>query len=64
MKAYDVKCPNCKSENKDLYLDETEGSFICEKCGRMTTVPGFERARKIPVYSGAALAKAFAHKIS
>lgn len=64
MKAYDVKCPNCKSENKDLYLDETEGSFICEKCGHMTTVPGFERARKIPVYSGVALAKAYAHKIS
>lgn len=26
-------CPICGTVNKDLNLDETNGWFICEKCG-------------------------------
>ena len=30
MKRYDVKCPICGTENKDLYFEETDGWMICE----------------------------------
>ena len=55
-----VKCPHCGTVNKNMYLDETEGWFECEKCGIATRVPGLERltsavcakygCEKIPVY--------------
>ena len=32
MKMYDVKCPVCGAVNKGLYLEETRGWMICEKC--------------------------------
>ena len=35
---YKVICPNCKAEQKGLNLDETEGSYVCSKCGKQTTV--------------------------
>ena len=34
MKKYDVKCPFCGTVNKNLFLDETHGWMICEKCQR------------------------------
>lgn len=36
MKQYDVKCPKCGAENKDLYLGETDGWYICDCCGKQT----------------------------
>ena len=27
------KCPKCGQANNDLYLDETEGWYICSRCG-------------------------------
>ncbi len=32
--TYNVKCPLCGTENKNLYLDETNGWFECECCKR------------------------------
>lgn len=57
MKQYDVKCPKCGAENKDLYLEETDGWYICEHCGLQSKVAGFERPHKIPVFTGTQLAK-------
>ncbi len=33
MKQYDMKCPNCGTVNRGLYLEETNGWMICEHCG-------------------------------
>jgi len=27
------KCPKCGQQNCGLYLDETEGWYICSRCG-------------------------------
>ena len=62
MKAYDIRCPKCNAINRNLYLDETEGSYICERCKSTNRVPGFESGIRVPIYTGRALAKAFAHK--
>ena len=35
---YNVICPNCKAEQKHLNLEETEGSYVCSKCGKQTTI--------------------------
>lgn len=35
---YNIKCPNCGTEQKGLNLEETEGSFICSKCNKQTRV--------------------------
>ena len=35
---YNVKCPNCGAEQKHLNLEETEGSYVCSKCGKQTTI--------------------------
>ena len=36
--VYNIKCPNCGTEQKHLNLEETEGSFICSKCNKQTRV--------------------------
>ena len=51
MNKYDVKCPACQHDNKDLYLEETEGRYICEKCGFETQLVRFMRRVRIPVYT-------------
>lgn len=51
MNKYDVKCPACDHENKDLYLEETEGRFICEKCGFEMQITRFMKTHRIPVYT-------------
>lgn len=62
MKTYNVTCPKCNTENKNLYLYETEGWFICECCGRKTKIDGFDKGKKLPLYTGAQAAKVFARK--
>ena len=32
MEQYNVKCPICGTVNKNLYLKETDGWFVCEHC--------------------------------
>lgn len=51
MDKFDVTCPNCKTINKDLYLWETEGRFVCEHCGKETQIKRFERPNRISLYS-------------
>ena len=36
MKSYDLRCPICGTENRGLYLEETDGWMECEKCGNVT----------------------------
>ena len=51
MKRYDVKCPICGTENKDLYLEETDGWMICEHCDQKVKVLSFSHGVKVPVYT-------------
>lgn len=39
---YDAKCPVCGKLNKDMYLEETEGRFVCDKCGSEIEIPRFK----------------------
>lgn len=59
MEKYDVKCPKCGTLNKDLYLYETEGRFICEHCKAETQVKRFLRPVTLPVLTGKQLAAQF-----
>ena len=59
MEQYDVKCPKCGHENKDLFLEETEGWFICENCQHEHQVPRFKKPKLIPIFSGQQLAAQF-----
>lgn len=56
MQGYDVKCPHCGTVNKHLYLEETDGWMICEKCNQAYKAMDFEQVIKIPVYTGKQLA--------
>ncbi len=51
MKKYDVKCPFCDTVNKDLFLEETHGWMICEKCQRESMSYKYitENTTKVPV---------------
>ena len=52
MKQYDVTCPICGTVNKNLYLDETGGWMICEKCDHATLNMNYavQHMKKIPLY--------------
>ena len=43
MKGMDVRCPACGTMNKSLFLEETGGTYECERCGFCGTVEGFSR---------------------
>ena len=60
MKTYDVKCPICGAVNKDLYLDETHGWFVCDKCDYDSQILAYANTVKIPVYTGEQIAKMYA----
>ncbi len=49
--TYDIKCPKCGQINKALYLEETNGSFICEKCRAEITDPQYKDIKSIPLYN-------------
>ena len=49
--AYDIKCPKCGQINKALYLEETNGSFICEKCRAEITYLQYKDTKSIPLYN-------------
>ena len=46
---YDAKCPVCGKLNKDMYLEETEGRFVCDRCGSETEIPRFKKPKRIPM---------------
>ena len=58
MERYDVKCPACGTENKNLYLKETDGWFICERCKLNVQANEFFKLLPIPMYTGRQLADA------
>lgn len=35
---YTLNCPKCGAEQKGLDLTETDGSYICSKCGEEVKV--------------------------
>lgn len=43
---YTEKCPNCGAEQKGLDLTETNGSYICSKCGEEVKVNLEERNKQ------------------
>ena len=47
---YNATCPYCGQINKALYLEETNGSFICEKCRAEITYPQYKDTKSIPLY--------------
>lgn len=48
MKGTDVRCPECGTVNKSLFLEETEGHYECEGCGYCGTIEGY---RNIETYA-------------
>lgn len=49
---YDVMCPICGTVNKGLYLNETDGWMICERCQTEVCDMAYVQAHsvRIPVY--------------
>ena len=45
----DVKCPICGSLQKRLYLEETNGWFVCSECGTEVMIPEDAKMVKILV---------------
>ena len=50
MKQYDATCPICGTENKGMYLEETDGWMECEHCHMTVKVMEFVKSVRIPVY--------------
>ena len=38
MSNWHASCPYCGHRNENLYLDETDGLFECERCGLVTRI--------------------------
>ena len=56
MEKYDVPCPLCGTLNKGLYLDETNGWMVCEKCDQAVRVLRYgsrrrKKAKQLPIYT-------------
>lgn len=51
MKRYNVKCPICGKENKDLYLEETSGWMECEGCYTKVRVRETGKTVRVPVFT-------------
>lgn len=58
----DVKCPLCGTENKNLYLEETGGWFVCEHCDNEILLPQYCKPIIVPLYNSKALARAYQNK--
>ena len=43
MKGFTVKCPICGTLNKSLFLEETEGTYECERCGHTGLIGGYQQ---------------------
>lgn len=56
MEQYNEKCPICGELNKGLYLKETDGWFICEKCQNKVQLLKYSKTVKIPILTPQQLA--------
>ena len=52
MERYDVKCPECGTLNRNLYLEETEGWMECECCGNTSRI-AYRKPRMLGVLDSA-----------
>ena len=59
MERYDEKCPICGELNKGLYLKETDGWFICERCKNKVQLLKYSQVVKIPILTPQQLAAQF-----
>lgn len=50
MKQYTVKCPLCGHENSGLYLEETRGWFVCEKCKNEVGLVKYMKTKQVPFF--------------
>lgn len=48
----------CGAMNHHLFLDETKGWMVCEKCNSQVQMLGFEKKVLIPVFSMKSLTEA------
>jgi len=52
------KCPICGELNRGLFLKETDGWFICQKCGSsVSNYPNGLAPHKMPIYTMEQLAE-------
>lgn len=49
--TYNASCPYCGQINKGLYLEETHGRFICEKCKSDVLLSWYNNTKSIPLYN-------------
>lgn len=56
--TYNAPCPYCGQINKRLYLGETHGRFICEKCKSDVLLSRYNNTKSIPLYNKKALIRA------
>ena len=45
----DEECPICGYLNKHLYLHETEGRYICDRCKSETQIPKYMQTKRVPL---------------
>ena len=48
--SFDAVCPNCGTENRNMYLEETNGWMECECCGKSSQVMKFYPTKKLPIF--------------
>jgi hypothetical protein len=51
MIGYNVKCPVCGKENKDVYLEETDGWMECERCYTKVKARESSKTVRIPLFT-------------
>lgn len=49
---YDVICPLCGKENRNLYLEETEGWMECERCANAVQMLKHPHLIRVPEMNG------------
>lgn len=59
MNKHDEKCPICGTVNKNLLLEETDGWFVCEKCGNKVQLVQYMKIARLPLYDMKSLVAAF-----
>ena len=59
MKKHDEKCPICGEVNKSLLLEETDGWFVCDKCGNEVQLVQYMKIARLPLYDMKSLVAAF-----
>ena len=47
--TYNRTCPACGKENRNLYLDETDGWMICEYCGVEILFKDNMKTKRVPI---------------